>query len=68
MAAPPVAVIAGVGEGLGYALGKRFAKAGYNVALVARNAERLARLADEIKAGGRAGLSPRRPTCAPKEK
>lgn len=59
MAKPPVAVIAGVGEGLGHALGKRFAKAGYNVALVARNAERLARLADEIRqAGGRAFAAP----------
>ncbi len=45
-------MIAGVGEGLGYALGKRFAQAGYNVALVARNAERLAHLADEIRAAG----------------
>jgi len=44
----PVAVIAGAGEGLGFALGKRFAKAGYNVALAARSAERLARLAGEI--------------------
>ncbi len=59
MAAPPVAVIAGVGEGLGYALGKRFAKGGYNVALVARNAERLARLANAIKAaGGQAFAAP----------
>ena len=45
-------MIAGVGEGLGYALGKCLAKAGYNFALVARNAERLVRLADEIKAAG----------------
>ena len=59
MTKQPVAVIAGVGEGLGYALGKRFAKAGYNVALVARNAERLARLADDIKAaGGQAFAAP----------
>jgi NAD(P)-dependent dehydrogenase (short-subunit alcohol dehydrogenase family) len=59
MANTTVAVIAGVGEGLGYALGKRFASAGYNVALVARNAERLARLANEIKAaGGQAFAAP----------
>ena len=52
---PPVAVIAGVGEGLGFALGRRFAQAGYNVALAARTADRLARLAGEIrKAGHRA--------------
>jgi NAD(P)-dependent dehydrogenase (short-subunit alcohol dehydrogenase family) len=48
----PVAVIAGAGEGLGFALGKRFAKAGYNVALAARSADRLARLAGEIVQGG----------------
>ena len=40
----PVAVVAGVGEGLGFAVGKRFAQAGYNVALAARSADRLARL------------------------
>jgi len=49
---PPVAVIAGVGEGLGYALGRRFAQAGYNVALAARTADRLARLAGEIQKAG----------------
>jgi NAD(P)-dependent dehydrogenase (short-subunit alcohol dehydrogenase family) len=49
---PPVAVIAGVGEGLGYALGRRFAQAGYNVALAARTADRLARLAGEIRRAG----------------
>jgi NAD(P)-dependent dehydrogenase (short-subunit alcohol dehydrogenase family) len=55
----PVAVIAGVGEGLGFALAKRFAGAGYNVALAARSAERLARLAGEIgKSGGRAFAAP----------
>ncbi|HZN86772.1 MAG TPA: SDR family NAD(P)-dependent oxidoreductase [Burkholderiales bacterium] len=55
----PVAVIAGVGEGLGFALARRFAAAGYRVALAARSAERLARLAGEIgKAGGRAFAAP----------
>jgi len=49
---PPVAVIAGVGEGLGFALGRRFAQAGYNVALAARTADRLARLAGEIRKAG----------------
>jgi NAD(P)-dependent dehydrogenase (short-subunit alcohol dehydrogenase family) len=49
---PPVAVIAGVGEGLGYALGRLFAQAGYNVALAARTADRLARLAGEIRRAG----------------
>jgi NAD(P)-dependent dehydrogenase (short-subunit alcohol dehydrogenase family) len=55
----PVAVIAGAGEGLGFALGKRFAQAGYNVALAARSADRLARLAGEIaKAGHKAFPAP----------
>jgi NAD(P)-dependent dehydrogenase (short-subunit alcohol dehydrogenase family) len=55
----PVAVVAGVGEGLGYALARRFAQAGYNVALAARSADRLARLAGEIReAGGRAFAAP----------
>ena len=55
----PVAVVAGVGEGLGYALARRFAQGGLNVALAARTAERLARLAGEIQAaGGRAFAAP----------
>ena len=54
-----IAVVSGVGEGLGFALGRRFAKAGYTVALSARNAERLERLAGEIaKAGGKALAAP----------
>jgi NAD(P)-dependent dehydrogenase (short-subunit alcohol dehydrogenase family) len=56
---PAVAVIAGVGEGLGYALARRFAQAGYHVALAARTADRLARLAAEIqKSGGKAFPAP----------
>lgn len=56
---PPVAVIAGVGEGLGFALGKRFSRAGYKVALAARTAERIARLAGEIgRGGGKAFAAP----------
>jgi NAD(P)-dependent dehydrogenase (short-subunit alcohol dehydrogenase family) len=55
----PVAVVAGVGEGLGYALARRFAQAGYDVALAARSADRLARLAGEIReADGRAFAAP----------
>jgi NADP-dependent 3-hydroxy acid dehydrogenase YdfG len=50
----PVAVVVGVGAGLGAALARRFASA-YTVALVARGAEKLEGLAGEIKAaGGRA--------------
>ncbi|HVB80212.1 MAG TPA: SDR family NAD(P)-dependent oxidoreductase [Candidatus Binataceae bacterium] len=50
----PVAVVVGVGAGLGAALARRFASA-YTVALVARGAEKLEELSAEIKAaGGRA--------------
>jgi NAD(P)-dependent dehydrogenase (short-subunit alcohol dehydrogenase family) len=49
-----VAVVVGVGPGLGAALARRFAK-GYAVALVARHADKLDELAAEINAaGGRA--------------
>jgi NAD(P)-dependent dehydrogenase (short-subunit alcohol dehydrogenase family) len=55
----PVAVVVGVGEGLGYALGKRFADGGYQVALAARSAERLERLAEAIiESGGQAFALP----------
>ncbi len=53
----PVAAIVGVGEGLGYALGKRFAAAGFNVALAARNAERVERLAEAIVENGGQALA-----------
>ena len=44
----PVCVIPGAGPGNGRALAQRFAAAGYRVALLARNAERLNALADNI--------------------
>ncbi|HXV25680.1 MAG TPA: SDR family NAD(P)-dependent oxidoreductase [Alphaproteobacteria bacterium] len=47
-----VALIVGVGPGLGAALARRFAKGGVTVALAARRREQLAGLAEEI--GGRA--------------
>lgn len=47
----PVAVVLGVGPGLGAALARRFAQ-GYAVAINARNAEYLRSLAGEIKAAG----------------
>lgn len=46
-----VAVVVGVGPGTGAALAKRFS-AGYAVALVARSADRLKVVADEIRAAG----------------
>ncbi|HXC55882.1 MAG TPA: SDR family NAD(P)-dependent oxidoreductase [Rhizomicrobium sp.] len=48
-----IAVITGVGPGTGASLARRFAGGGYRVALLARNAERLAALEKEI-AGARA--------------
>jgi NAD(P)-dependent dehydrogenase (short-subunit alcohol dehydrogenase family) len=46
----PVAVVVGVGPGLGSALARRFATAGMAVAVARRNPERLAELAEEIGA------------------
>jgi NAD(P)-dependent dehydrogenase (short-subunit alcohol dehydrogenase family) len=51
----PVAVVVGVGPGTGAALARRFAK-DYAVALVARNADYLHQLGDEIRAGGAKAL------------
>jgi NAD(P)-dependent dehydrogenase (short-subunit alcohol dehydrogenase family) len=47
----PVAVVVGVGPGTGAALARRFAQ-GYRVALVARSADYLKTLADEIRSRG----------------
>ena len=46
-----VAVVVGVGPGLGASLARRFAQ-GYAVAIMARRAEYLRSLGDEIRAGG----------------
>lgn len=46
----PVALVTGVGPGTGAAIARRLATGGYAVAMLARNAERLAKLADEIPA------------------
>ena len=46
-----VTVVVGVGEGLGAALARRFAT-GYRVALIARSADVIGKVADEIRAGG----------------
>jgi len=51
MSTKPVAVVVGVGPGTGAALARRFAEK-YAVALVARRAENLKTVADEIRARG----------------
>ncbi len=50
-----VAVVVGVGEGLGSALGRRFGQ-GYKVALVARSATVINKVADEIRGAGGTAL------------
>jgi NAD(P)-dependent dehydrogenase (short-subunit alcohol dehydrogenase family) len=52
-----VALVAGVGDGLGSAVARRFAGAGFTVALVARSAERLERIASGVEAAGGRGLA-----------
>src|SRR4051812_13731701 len=48
MADPKVCVVAGVGPGTGAALSRRFATGGYQVAMLARDRERLAGLEKEV--------------------
>lgn len=56
---PPLALVAGVGDGLGKAAARRFAKAGHTAVLVARKEEKLRRIAGEIEAeGGKAVVKP----------
>ena len=50
-----VALIVGVGPGLGASLGRRFARAGMHVALAARNGAKLDALATECSADGHKG-------------
>ena len=55
MADAKTAIVFGAGAGLGGTVARRFAKAGYSVALVARDGKRLGQMAAEIGAsGGRA--------------
>ena len=49
--------IAGVGPGLGLSLAKRFGREGFQVALMARHGEKLARYAEELKEQGIHALS-----------
>ncbi len=49
---PGAVVIGGVGEGLGFALSARFARAGQPVVMLARTQDKLDRFADSIRGGG----------------
>ncbi|MBE7211217.1 MAG: SDR family NAD(P)-dependent oxidoreductase, partial [Gluconacetobacter diazotrophicus] len=52
-----IAVVAGVGPGLGASLVRRFAREGCRVAMLARSADYLGRLADEINATHNSGTA-----------
>lgn len=52
-----VALVAGVGDGLGGAVARRFARGGFQTVLVARSADRLARIAGEIESAGGSGIA-----------
>lgn len=54
---PRIALVAGVGDGLGGAIARRFAKAGYTTVLVARSLDRLTRIAGEIEDAGGRGIA-----------
>ena len=59
MSQRPLALVAGVGDGLGKAVARRFARAGHLAVLVARKEEKLRRIAAEIAAeGGEAVVKP----------
>jgi len=53
---PGVVVIGGVGEGLGFALSARFARAGHPVVMLARTQDKLDRFAEQIRGDGGTAL------------
>jgi NAD(P)-dependent dehydrogenase (short-subunit alcohol dehydrogenase family) len=55
--APKVAVVAGVGPGLGASLARRFAKEGFRIALLARSSEFIETLSDELRGKGAKALA-----------
>ncbi|HSE71783.1 MAG TPA: SDR family NAD(P)-dependent oxidoreductase [Nocardioidaceae bacterium] len=55
----PVVLVVGAGPGVGRAVARRFGRAGYDVAMVARSPERLDQLGEELEAEGiTAGWAP----------
>src|SRR3982074_1439813 len=54
---PQVAVVAGVGPGLGASLARKFAKEGCHVALLARSPDFIDTLADELRRRGTEALA-----------
>ena len=52
-----IVLVAGVGGGLGFGICRRFAAAGYDVAMVSRKQERLEPLAERINQDGNARVS-----------
>ena len=45
----PICLVTGVGDSTGASIVRRFAEGGYRIAMIARNAERLEQLANEIE-------------------
>ncbi|MDD4866480.1 MAG: SDR family NAD(P)-dependent oxidoreductase, partial [Mycobacterium sp.] len=54
----PVALITGPTSGIGAGYARRYAKDGYDLVLVARDVERLTKLAQELRAAGTVEILP----------
>ena len=55
-ASAPVVLITGAGSGLGAAMAKRFARAGFRVAVTDINSQRAQQVSDELSAAGSSSL------------